>query len=70
MNTLTRIARFRQSVVTFSYNFSVKKAVLRFNISRAAIYRWRKKYDGSAYSLNDLSRRLSRRIFFLCCRLC
>lgn len=57
MNTLTQIARFRQSVVTYSYNFSIKKAVLHFNVSRATIYRWRKKYDGSANSLNDLSRR-------------
>ena len=47
MNTLTQIARFRQSVVTYSYNFSIKKAILHFNVSRASIYRWRKKYDGS-----------------------
>lgn len=57
MNTLTQTARFRQSVVNYSYNFSIKKAVLHFNVSRATIYRWRKKYDGSANSLNDLSRR-------------
>lgn len=57
MNTLTQIARFRQSVVTYSYNFSIKKAILHFNVSRASIYRWRKKYDGSVYSLNNLSRR-------------
>lgn len=57
MNTFTQIARFRQSVVNYSYNFSIKKAVLHFNVSRATIYRWRKKYDGTANSLNDLSRR-------------
>ena len=57
MNTLTQIARFRQFVVNYSYNFSIKKAVLHFNVSRTTIYRWRKKYDGSANSLNDLSRR-------------
>ena len=57
MNTLTQIARFRQSVVTYSYNFSIKKAILHFNVSRASIYRWRKKYDGSVNSLNNLSRR-------------
>ena len=57
MNTLTKIARFRQSVVTYSYNFSIKKAILHFNVSRASIYRQRKKYDGSVNSLNNLSRR-------------
>ena len=29
----------------------------RFNVSRATVYRWRKRYDGSAASLMDRSRR-------------
>lgn len=29
----------------------------RFNVSRATVYRWRKRYDGSAVSLMDRSRR-------------
>lgn len=57
METLTQIARFRQSVITYSFNFSVSAAVRRFNISRASVYRWRNKFDGNLKSLNDLSRR-------------
>ena len=57
MNTITQIARFRQSVVKFSFNFGVISAVKRFNVSRASVYRWRKRYDGTAYSLVDISRR-------------
>ena len=57
MNTITQIARFRQSVVKFSLNFGVNSAVKRFNVSRASVYRWRKRYDGSPESLVDISRR-------------
>ena len=57
MKTITQIARFRQSVVKFSLNFGVNSAVKRFNVSRASVYRWRKRYDGSPESLVDISRR-------------
>lgn len=57
MNTITQITRFRQSVVKFSFNHGVFSAVKRFNVSKASIYRWRKRYDGRAESLVDLSRR-------------
>lgn len=57
MNTLTQIARFRQSVVTYSFRNSIQSTVNRFNVSRATLYRWRKKYDGSVNSLLDKSRR-------------
>lgn len=57
MNTISQIACFRQSVVTYSFNFNVSSAVRRFNVSRASVYRWRKRYNGSAQSLADLSRR-------------
>lgn len=57
MKTISQIARFRQSVVGYSYKFSVQSAVNRFNVSRATVYRWRKRYDGSELSLTDRSRR-------------
>ena len=57
MNTISQIAQFRQSVVGYSYKFSIRAAVNRFNVSRATVYRWRKRYDGSASSLVDRSRR-------------
>ena len=57
MKTISQIAQFRQSVVGYSYKFSVQAAVNRFNVSRATVYRWRKRYDGSVVSLMDRSRR-------------
>lgn len=57
MNTITQIARFRQSVITYSYKFGIDCAVRRFNASRASVYRWRKRYDGSTKSLENHSRR-------------
>ena len=57
MKTISQIAMFRQSVVGYSYRISVQAAINRFNVSRASIYRWRKRYDGSVSSLVDHSRR-------------
>lgn len=57
MNTLSQNARFRQSVVTYSFNNGLISAIRRFNISRATIYRWRARFDGSTKSLLDRSRR-------------
>ena len=56
MNIIKQIVRFRQSVVKFSFNFGVNSAVKRFNVSKASVYRWRKRYDGSPESLVDISR--------------
>ena len=57
MKTISQIAQFRQSVVGYSQRFSIQEAMNRFNVSRATVYRWRKRYDGSAASLMDRSRR-------------
>ena len=57
MNTISQIARFRQSVVTYSFHFGVPAAVRRFNVSRASVYRWRSRFNGQTSSLRDRSRR-------------
>ena len=57
MNTISQIARFRQSVVTYSFRFGVPAAVRRFNVSRASVYRWRARFNGQTSSLQDRSRR-------------
>ena len=57
MNTISQIARFRQSVVQYSFNFGVPAAVRRFNVSRASVYRWRSRFNGQTSSLRDRSRR-------------
>ena len=57
MKTISQIARFRQSVVCYSFNFGVPAAVRRFNVSRASVYRWRSRFNGETQSLQDKSRR-------------
>ena len=57
MKTISQIARFRQSVVNYSFNFGVPAAVRRFNVSRASVYRWRSRFNGQTASLQDKSRR-------------
>ncbi|MBO5526077.1 MAG: helix-turn-helix domain-containing protein [Clostridia bacterium] len=42
--------RFRQSVVSDSFKFSVQTAVIRFNVSRDSVYRWRKRFNGDTFS--------------------
>lgn len=39
MKTISQIARFRQSVVSYSFKFGVPATVRRFNASRASVYR-------------------------------
>ena len=57
MNTLTQITRFRQSVVLYSFRNSISSACCKFNVSRATIYRWRSRYNGTAGSLAPFSRK-------------
>ena len=56
MDTITQIARFRQSVVKFSFDFGVISAVKRFNVSGGSVYRRRKRCNGSPESLVEYSR--------------
>ena len=57
MKTISQIALFRQSVVTYSFRFGVPAAVRRFDVSRASVYRWRARFNGQTASLQDKSRR-------------
>lgn len=56
MNTLTQIARFRQSVVLYSFRNSISYTCCKFNVSRATIYRWHSRYNGTAVSLAPYSK--------------
>ena len=57
MDILTQVTRFRQSVVLYSFRNSISSACCKFNVSRATIYRWRSRYNGTTSSLAPLSRR-------------
>lgn len=56
-NSITQDILFKQSVVKYSYRHGVTKAAVKFKMHRKTIYRWREKYDGTAKSLKNKSRR-------------
>ena len=49
--------RYRQSLMKFTEKYGVSKASRRYNKSRSYIYFWKKRWDGSMYSLACQSRR-------------
>lgn len=57
MNTLTQKVKFRQAVVSCFYRLGITKACYKYNVPRATVYRWVKRYDGTERSLCDRSRR-------------
>lgn len=56
MNTITQITTRRQAVIKYSEKKGVTAAI-RYNVSRATIYRWKKCYDGTPDSLKNRSHR-------------
>lgn len=57
MNSITQDILYKQSVVKYSYRHGVTKAAIKYKMHRKTIYRWREKYDGTAKSLKNKSRR-------------
>lgn len=57
MNSITQDVLYKQSVVKYSQKHGVEKAAVKFKMHRKTIYRWREKYDGTAQSLKNKSRR-------------
>lgn len=48
---------YKQSVINYASKYGISKAAFKFNVSRSFIYKWKKRYDGTLNSLNELSRR-------------
>lgn len=57
MKSITQIARYRQSLISFAAKFGVTKAARKYKVNRQYIYRWRNRYDGTLESLYDRSHR-------------
>ena len=53
MKTVTQKARFRQAVINYAEKYGVTKGAIRYDVTRQYIYRWKKRYDGTLYSLVD-----------------
>lgn len=56
-NSITQKMQYKQSVIKYSFKYSVAKAAEKFDISSRTIYRWIERYDGTIESLRDRSRR-------------
>lgn len=56
-NSITQDIQYKQTVVEYSYRHGVTKAAIKFKMYRKTIYRWRERYDGTAKSLKERSRR-------------
>ena len=57
MDSITQDCKFRQAVIRYSYKYGIKETIIMYEVSRATIYRWRKKYDGTLKSLENKSHR-------------
>lgn len=57
MNRVTHDTIFKRGVIEYSFKNGVTAAAIRYKTTRQNIYRWRKKYDGSASSIADCSHR-------------
>ena len=57
MNSITQDILYKQSVVEYSYKHGVTKAAIKYKKHRKTIYRWREKYDWTAKSLLNKSRK-------------
>ena len=55
MNTITQITTRRQAIIKYAEKKGVTAAARRYNVGRASIYRWMKRYDGTLESLKDRS---------------
>lgn len=57
MNNITQDILYKQSIVEYSLKHGVTEAAKRYKQHRKTIYRWLEKYDGTAKSLKNKSRR-------------
>ncbi len=57
MNTVTQKMKFRQSLIKYSEKHGVRKAAIKYDVTRQYIYFWKRRYDGTLQSLADRSHR-------------
>ena len=54
---ITQQMRYRESLIKYARKHGVSKASRVYNVNRGYIYRWKNRYDGTIYSLANLSRK-------------
>lgn len=60
MSILSQQKYQRQRMIKYAQKHSVTETAIRYHVSRKTIYKWLKRYDGSADSLEDHSHRPKR----------
>jgi len=56
MDKLTQDAHWRQQMLQYCRDHGLTKTALRYRISRKSVWKWRKRWDGTWYSLLDRKR--------------
>lgn len=57
MKRITQEARFRQQMMQYLQHHSAEETARRYRLSRKTVYKWKKRWDGTASSLEDRSRK-------------
>lgn len=57
MVSITQDMKYRQSLILYANKHGVTKAAIKYKTNRQYIYRWKRRYDGTIYSLAEKSRR-------------
>lgn len=57
MKRITQEARFRQQMMQYLQHHSAEETARRYRLSRKTVYKWKKRWDGTAGSLEDRSRK-------------
>lgn len=57
MNRIAQEAQFRQRVMIYLEHHGVEETANRYQVCRKTVWKWRKRWDGTAKSLEDRSRR-------------
>ena len=56
MGMITQEAYFRQRVLSYAAKHGVTAAAIQYHMSRKTVHKWKKRYDGTVESLQDLPR--------------
>jgi transposase InsO family protein len=57
MSTITEDMKFRQALLKCAAKIGVRRAARKYKTNKQYVYRWRKRWDGTVYSLWERSRR-------------
>ena len=60
MDKIAQDSHYRQRMMTYSEHHGVEETANRYHVSRKTVWKWKKRWDGTAKSLEEKSRRPKR----------